>query len=201
MCFFISPFRQYSPQPKGHSLITHSPFSGSRWSWRFLTSPTHSQPFSWWWQRTLMLLTCRWRCLLSLALLSMFGSRHVGHSLFRVVNNFSRHAWQMWCPQSVRNGWVSSSVQIWHRYSLSGSSTKCKVFVLRVCNSVNYKEVILSWQLHLFEYSNTRCKIAHAPNTSLFIWAAFIWQCFRAKTKTFLSVFGSCLHQNNEIKT
>ena len=87
---------------------------------------------------------------------------------------------------------MSSSVQIWQRCSISGSSTKCKVSVLWVCNSVSYKEVILTWQLYLFRYSNKRCKIAHAKFYSIFIVcfikAAFIRQCLERKTR----------HQNNE---
>ena len=150
MCLFISSFWQYSPQPKGHSLNAHFPFSGSRWSWRFFTSPTHSQPFLWWWQRTLMLLTCRWRCLLSRALLSMLGSRHDGHLSFRVVNSFSWHTWQMWCPQSVRNGLKSRSLQTEQNGSTSGSLMKWKAnnFGLLVsCWAVN-KPIKYSQSIH-----------------------------------------------------
>ena len=65
MCSFIAELRTRSPQPRGQARRKKPHFfiTGSRCSCRYLSSPTHWQPTSWCWQRTLRLFTCRCRCL------------------------------------------------------------------------------------------------------------------------------------------
>ena len=71
--------------------LRRSAITGSRCSCRYLSSPTHWQPTSWCWQRTLRLFTCRCRCLFKRASVRKSCSQHSGHPDLPLARRRPRH--------------------------------------------------------------------------------------------------------------